>query len=74
MFIFLGHKALGHRGQSWTNAYFHVIFTAAILDSILKHLTLLSVNSLKIKMQTQIRRPCLWDDYYIMHNIFNQAF
>ena len=35
----LGVKALGHRGQSWTNAYFFVIFTAAILDFILKHLT-----------------------------------
>ena len=29
--LFLGDKALGHRGQSWTNAYFRVIFTAAIL-------------------------------------------
>ena len=51
MFIILGAKALGHRGQSWTNAYFLVIFSAAILDSISKHLTLLSVDSLKIKMQ-----------------------
>ena len=51
MFIFLGDKALGHQGQSWTNAYFLVIFTAAVLDSILKHLTLLLVDSLKIKMQ-----------------------
>ena len=31
MLFFLWDKALGHRGQSWTNAYF-VIFTAAILD------------------------------------------
>ena len=30
---FLGDKALGHRGQSWTSAYFNlVIFTPAILD------------------------------------------
>ena len=45
MFIFLGVKALGHRDQSWTNTYFHVIFTF-----VLKHLTLLLVESLKIKM------------------------
>ena len=46
--MFLGDKALGHRG--WTNAYFLVIFTAAILDSILKYSTLFFVDSLKIKM------------------------
>ena len=44
MLIFLGDKALSHWDQSWTNAYFLVIF-------ILKHLTLLLVDSLKIKMQ-----------------------
>ena len=47
--MFLGDKALGHLG--WTNAYYLlVIFTAAILVSILKYLTLLLVDSLKIKM------------------------
>ena len=46
MLIFLRDKALGHRVQSWTNAYSLVIFT-----SILKYLTLLLVDSLKIKMQ-----------------------
>ena len=51
MFIFLGGKALGYRGQSCTNACFLVIFTAAILDYILNYLTLLLVDSLKIKMQ-----------------------
>ena len=50
MFILLGDKALGHRGQGWTNAYFLVFFTAAILDSISNYLTLLLVDSLKIKM------------------------
>ena len=74
MFIFLGDNALGHRGQSCTNAYFLVVFTSAIFDSISNYLILLLVDSLKIKMQNEIPRPCLLDDYYIMHNIFNKAF
>ena len=71
MFIFLGDKAFSHRGQSWTNAYVLVIFTAAILDSILKYLTLLLVDSLKIKMQNWIPRPCFWNYNYILRNMFN---
>ena len=51
MLIFLGDKALGHQGQSWTNAYFLLIFTAAVLASILKHLTLFLVDSLEITTQ-----------------------